>query len=52
MKFTQLDIALIVLLAAGGIYVLKMRQNSNLLSTQLSGWQEGYKILQDQVNSK
>jgi hypothetical protein len=52
MKFSQLDIALIVLLAAGGFYVLKMRQDSSALTTQLNGWQEGYKILQEQINSK
>jgi len=49
MKFNQLDVALIVLLAAGGLYLWKTKAD---LNTQLSGWKQGYSILQDQLNAK
>lgn len=44
MKLTQLDVALIVLLAAGGLYLWKTKSD-------LAGFQSSYNALADQLVS-
>jgi hypothetical protein len=44
MKFTQLDVALLVLLAAGGIYLWKTRDD-------LSQFKNSYNVLAEQLAS-